>query len=347
MKKHTRREVIKYGAKVAGGALFGGAIGGLAGKGVSELKELYGIALTKTGQALADLDSSVKEAENILMGPVKGMQYVEEKRMSFYDRISGRTEEDKRAWREEHGVETKEDLMRKAYESQRTQTLTALERVKQGASAIKKDIASLTAPDKGSTRRGFLRRLLGVAYNNPVSSGTAIGAAAGAGYTGVKGAMSFRRNVKSAKMHDRLDSQEEELKELRGALALLQKDYSAARHLDEELKESRENYSSMMSRLDENARHSLSAKNVRERSGSTRSAYAHRDLENSMKENRARGVYRFFAFILGLSFILFSLYFGLSITGNIVAGEFIRYAPFSGAGLFLCGLGIVWLLLRR
>ena len=330
MVKHTRRAFLKYGAKVTGGA----GIGALVGVGIDKLKEMYNFGLKTTGQALANLDEAIKNSENILMAPVQGMQSLEEERIGVYDRLIGRTEEDKRKWRQDHGIETKEDRARKDYEIQREQSLKRIEELKEESAGLHKKYGVLLEPN----RRGFLRSLLGIGIDHPVASGAAIGAV----YKGVRSAPNLIKDLNVAGVKNRAEAEQQQTRE---ELAYLRARVSETDELNRKIKEMENKYERILDNLDKS--YSPTARELQSAVGSTRSLYPHRQgIEHRVQEHHPRGR-RHLAVFLSFFFMFFAIIMQPTFTGFAISSSQPAMIPLAGIILFACSLAILFLELKR
>ncbi|MEK6839990.1 MAG: hypothetical protein AABX72_03545 [Nanoarchaeota archaeon] len=329
MAKHTRRAFLKYGARVSAGA----GVGALVGVGVDKLKDMYGLGLKTVGQALADLDESIKNSEKVLMAPVQGMQYLEEKRISVYDRIIGRTEEDKRRWRQEHGIETKEDRTRKEYEARREEALKQIGELKEKSATLHKEYDTLSTPN----RRGFLRNLLSRGINHPVASGAAVGAA----YQSIKHTPKLIKEVYTGREKDK---KEDEQKKTREELAYLRGRVSEIDKLTLQIEEANQRYEGILDNLDK--KYNPTARELQSAAGSERSLYPHRQgIEHRVQNHNPKGR-RHLAVFLSFFFMLFSIIMQPVFTGFAISSSQPALLPWAGI-LFLCGLAILALELKR
>ena len=330
MEKPTRRAFLKYGARVGIGA----GAGALVGLGIDKLRNMYSLGLTKLGQSLADFDDALRDSESTIMAPLRGMQNLEEKRIGVYDRLIGRTEEDKRRWRKDHGIETKEDRELKEYEAQREQSLKQIGELKDKSAELHKQYDALSKP----TRRSFLSRILGLGINHPIVSGAAVGAA----YKGVKNSPKLIKDLKTARVENKAEAEKrataEELAYLRGRVSEIDE-------LKYQVDEANKKYEGILTNLDK--AYKPTSRELQSAAGSSRSLYPHRQgIENRIQERNPKGR-KHLAVFLGFFFILFSIAMQTSITGFAVSS--IQQSPTSWAGilLFACGLAILALELKR
>lgn len=329
MAKYTRRAFLRHGVRAGGGAVIGGAIGA----GVNELKKMYNVGLKQAGQTLADLDDAIEKSEKIWMRPVQGMQELEKERISVYDRLFGRTEEDKRKWREEHNIKTEEDRRRQEYETRQREAQGEIARLKQKSAELHRQYKMLGGESEGKeTRRSFLGRVTGYGWKHPIASGAVIGAA----YKTIKDAPRLASEVITARKNAKKD---DEINKLRAQVTELEAYKAETNRMGTEIARLQDQYNSFLDHLDK--KYSPTPRELREATGSTRSVYAHRrGLESTINNHKHR---RPVALFLGLFMILFSMGMQPALTGFAVSSGQSTKIVWTGITLFLCGLAIIFL----
>ena len=175
----SRREFIKYGAKVGFWAGIYGTFGGAIGRAYQGIID----SLNFTGQKLAELDDKFEESKT---GRV--VKKPQEFRSNIYGRFFGRTEEDQAEWRGDHGIYTEKD---------------------------RKEGYKVPDDQPQATRRGFFRALLDYTSRNPVKSGAAIGAAYGGGKAVIKGYGGYKQGKRYVGLKEENAGLREDVDELK------------------------------------------------------------------------------------------------------------------------------------
>lgn len=196
-KNLRRREFLKYGTRVAAGAAVWGGAGYLAGLGVDKAIELYSVGLRETGQKLADLDERVRNMKGPLAPVVQTPMKIEEKRTGFYQKVFGRSEKDQEEWRKKHGIKTAKDKEQEENPVYEVPTPQPTQETVQ----------------EQTTRRGFLKRVLGYSIDHPRAVGAATGALYGGTKSAVTGVGKLKSNLRTAKQNERIAELENELRE--------------------------------------------------------------------------------------------------------------------------------------
>jgi hypothetical protein len=176
---YTRREVLKYGAKVGVGATIWGAVGGGLGKAYDLFRQGYQAAVRETGNKLSALDEKIENSKNpVVEYTVQPVKKAEDWRGSAWRKIFGRDEKDTQEWKDKYGIKSGKE---KPYEPN-----------------LPKKQSDPNKPNPleevQSTRRGFIRYMLGLGNQYPTESGVVAGAA----YGGVKHAISGHESYKQA-----------------------------------------------------------------------------------------------------------------------------------------------------
>ncbi len=198
MRKHTRREVIKTGARAGLAGTIYGTIGGALGKVYDVIGRATGLIMDTarqgaeiTGKKLYEVDRSVEESERpIVKNVVRPVKRVEDFRMKGLRKLFGIDDDEVEENRESLGIPHS-----KGYESN-----------------------PQPEPEK-VTRRNLFQYVLSAMHHNPVKAGIVGGASYGIG----KSVLGGRKNFQIANLRDETEALREAQKDYGEQVGRLEK----------------------------------------------------------------------------------------------------------------------------
>lgn len=191
LKRYTRRQILKGGARIGIYAI----IGGMVGKAYESISNLLVHVEKKTAQELHKID----EKYNKVTSELRESQNIAERAAG----VTGEGVKNAEGWRAR--------LFRKAIN--RTDQEVGVYRKKRDIPTEEYSLKDNSKPEEVNLqRRSFLKGLLGFALHHPVTTGTV----AGATYGSAKSAIDYHQNPgrKTAKLQDKLAEQDKKIEDL-------------------------------------------------------------------------------------------------------------------------------------
>lgn len=183
-RKYTRREILKYGARVGTSSAFYGTIGGVAGRLYREARDFIYSGLNKVGNKLVEIDDKTDSLPNY--NPVKIAKGVEDARTSF--------------WRKALGISKEEQAEnRKALRIKHPKSYQPPE---------KKE-------EKPISRRGFFSKAIRLFDEYPTASAAIAGATYGAGKSSIEGYSNYKTKKQLAQQRGKIEYLESEVEKLK------------------------------------------------------------------------------------------------------------------------------------
>jgi hypothetical protein len=204
MKKNlTRRQTLMYLGKAATSGAIYGTIGRLVGKGYLATRDRIKDYVGKTGTRLSEIDDKVEGLSNT--NPVKVSKNTHDWRANIWRKISGQTKEKQADTRRILGIKDP-----KKYENQRTK---------------EKGKTNPETEKVNYDRRGFLRKIAGIADENPVATGTGIGILYGVSSSAIKNLGRYLDKREIAILKQEKDASKEELETIKSKLSGVEENY--------------------------------------------------------------------------------------------------------------------------
>ncbi|MFA5953543.1 MAG: hypothetical protein WC812_03045 [Candidatus Pacearchaeota archaeon] len=194
-KKYTRREAIKYGAKISAGALIYGAIGNVLGRGYRFFRDIYRDADEKVENLKEDVARKKRDMDEFYeenVKPEKDNLKEKFKKTKIGKKLYNTKEElEETPFGEK--IHSKKDKLKENYKNWDEKILDENEE-----------------PDKIS-RRTFLGRLFHAYNEHPVGVATSAGIVYGGSKHAIKNLNKYRRNRREAIQREKIKNLEEEL----------------------------------------------------------------------------------------------------------------------------------------